>query len=156
MIYLPTYLDYLLPSSPRKITCPPNWLSSEEGIRPNVPALSHISQPRFTYPLTWSTRLPETIWRKVPKVPAYLLIRSTSLSEVPRRMCYIRGVVIGTHKKYTKEQAQAYMHDQCNYFNMLMKKVLKKKEYGEEFEYLLSELRDGPYWHLVKYRLTMI
>ena len=48
------------------------------------------------------------------------------------------------------------MHDQCNYFNMLMKKVLKKKEYGEEFEYLLSELRDGPYWHLVKYRLTMI
>ena len=71
-------------------------------------------------------------------------------------MCYVRGVVIGTHKKYTKEQAQAYMHDQCNYFNMLMKKVLKKKEYGEEFEYLLSELRDGPYWHLVKYRLTMI
>ena len=71
-------------------------------------------------------------------------------------MCYVRGVVIGTHKKYTKEQAQAYMHDQCNYFNMLMKKVLKKKEYGEEFEYLLSELRDGPYWHLVKYCLTMI
>ena len=71
-------------------------------------------------------------------------------------MCYVRGVVIGTHKKYTKEQAQAYMHDQCNYFNMLMEKVLKKKEYGEEFEYLLSELRDSPYWHLVKYRLTMI
>ena len=31
-----------------------------------------------------------------------------------------------------------------------MKEVFKKKEYGEEFEYLLSELRDGPYWHLVK------
>ena len=37
-----------------------------------------------------------------------------------------------------------------------MKEVFKKKEYGEEFEYLLSELRDGPYWHLVKFRLTMI
>ena len=37
-----------------------------------------------------------------------------------------------------------------------MKEVFKKKEYGEEFEYLLSELRDGPYWHLVKFRLTML
>ncbi len=71
-------------------------------------------------------------------------------------MCYIRGVVIETHKKYTKHQAQAYMHDQWNYFRMLMKEVFKKKEYGEEFEYLLSELRDGSYWNLVKYRLTMI
>ena len=64
--------------------------------------------------------------------------------------------MIETHKKHTKKQAQAYMHDQWNYFRMLMKEVFKKKEYGEEFEYLLSELRDGPYWHLVKYRLTMI
>ena len=64
--------------------------------------------------------------------------------------------MIETHKKYTKKQAQAYMHDQWNYFRMLMKEVFNKKEYGEEFEYLLSELRDGPYWHLVKYRLTMI
>ena len=64
--------------------------------------------------------------------------------------------MIETHKKYTKKQAQAYMHDQWNYFRMLMKEVFKKKEYGEEFEYLLSELRDGPYWHLVRYRLTMI
>ena len=64
--------------------------------------------------------------------------------------------MIETHKKYTKKQAQTYMHDQCNYFRMLMKEVFKKKEYEEEFEYLLSELRDGPYWHLVKYCLTMI
>ena len=64
--------------------------------------------------------------------------------------------MIETHKKYTKKQAQAYMHDQWNYFRMLMKEVFNKKEYGEEFEYLLSELREGPYWHLVKYRLTMI
>ena len=71
-------------------------------------------------------------------------------------MCYVRGVVIETHKKYTKHQVQAYNHDQGNYYQMLMKEVFKKKEYGEEFEFLLSELRDGPYWHLVKYRLTMI
>ena len=41
-------------------------------------------------------------------------------------------------------------------FRMLKKEVFKKKEYGEEFEYLLSELREGPYWYLVKDRLTMI
>ena len=71
-------------------------------------------------------------------------------------MCYVRGVVIETHKKHTKKQAQAYMHEQYNYFSMLMKEVFNKKEYGEEFEYLLSELREGPYWYLVIDRLTMI
>ena len=71
-------------------------------------------------------------------------------------MCYIRGTIIQTHKKYTKHQVQEYNNQQWNYFRMLMKEVFKKKEYGEEFEFLLSELRDGPYWHLVKYRLTMI
>ena len=71
-------------------------------------------------------------------------------------MCYVRGVVIETHKKNTKKQAQAYMHEQYNYFRMLMKEVFNKKEYGEEFEYLLSELREGPYWYLVIDRLTMI
>ena len=64
--------------------------------------------------------------------------------------------MIETHKKYTKNQVLAYNQEQWNYFRMLMKEVFKKKEYGEEFEYLLSELRDGPYWHLVKFRLTMI
>ena len=39
---------------------------------------------------------------------------------------------------------------------MLMKEVFKEKNYGEQFEYLLSELREGPYWYLVKSRLTMI
>ena len=48
------------------------------------------------------------------------------------------------------------MHEQLNYFRMLMKEVFHKKEFGEEFEYLLSELREGPYWYLVKDRLTMI
>jgi len=71
-------------------------------------------------------------------------------------MCYVRGVVIETQKKNTKKQAQAYMHKQLNYFRMLMKEVFNKKEFGEEFEYLLSELREGPYWYLVKDRLTMI
>ena len=71
-------------------------------------------------------------------------------------MCYVRGVVIETHKKHTKKQAQAYMHEQYNYFSMLMKEVFNKKEYGEEFEYLLSELREGPYWYLVIDRLTII
>ena len=47
------------------------------------------------------------------------------------------------------------MHEQLNYFRMLMKAV-HEKEFGEEFEYLLSELREGPYWYLVKDRLTMI
>ena len=71
-------------------------------------------------------------------------------------MCYVRGVVIEIHKKYTKNQVLAYNQEQWNYFRMLMKEVFKKKEYEEEFEFLLSELRDGPYWHLVKFRLTMI
>ena len=71
-------------------------------------------------------------------------------------MCYVRGVMIDTHEKHTKKQAQAYMHEQLNYFRMLMKEVFHKKEFGEEFEYLLSELREGPYWYLVKDRLTMI
>ena len=64
--------------------------------------------------------------------------------------------MIDTHEKHTKKQAQAYMHKQLNYFRMLMKEVFNKKEFGEEFEYLLSELREGPYWYLVKDRLTMI
>ena len=64
--------------------------------------------------------------------------------------------MIETHKKNTKNQVLAYNQEQREYFRMLMKEVFKKKEYGEEFEYLLSELRDGPYWHLVKLRLTMI
>ena len=71
-------------------------------------------------------------------------------------MCYVRGVVIETHKKHTKKQAQVYMHEQYNYFRMLMREVFNTKEYGEEFEYLLSELREGPYWYLVIDRLTMI
>ena len=37
-----------------------------------------------------------------------------------------------------------------------MKEIFTKKEFGEEFEYLLSELREGPYWYLVIDRLTMI
>ena len=52
--------------------------------------------------------------------------------------------MIDTHEKHTKKQAQAYMHEQLNYFRMLMKEVFNKKEFGEEFEYLLSELREGP------------
>ena len=64
--------------------------------------------------------------------------------------------MIDSHEKHTKKQAQAYMHEQLNYFRMLMKEVFNKKEFGEEFEYLLSELREGPYWYLVKDCLTMI
>ena len=64
--------------------------------------------------------------------------------------------MIETHKKNTKNQVLAYNQEQWEYFPMLMKEVFKKKNYGEEFEYLLSELREGPYWHLVKFRLTMI
>ena len=60
------------------------------------------------------------------------------------------------HKKHTKKQKHAYMHKQVDYFRRLMKEVFIKKEFGEEFEFLLSELRDGPYWYLVIDRLTMI
>ena len=60
------------------------------------------------------------------------------------------------HKKHTKKQKHAYMHKQVDYFRRLMKEVFIKKEFGEEFEFLLSELRDGPYWYLVLDRLTMI
>ena len=71
-------------------------------------------------------------------------------------MCYVIGVMIDNHEKHTKKQAQAYMHEQLDYFRRLMKEVFTKKELGEEFEYLLSELREGPYWYLVIDRLTMI
>ena len=64
--------------------------------------------------------------------------------------------MIDNHEKHTKKQAQAYMHEQLDYFRRLMKEVFIKKEFGEEFEYLLSELREGPYWYLVIDRLTMI
>ena len=64
--------------------------------------------------------------------------------------------MIDTHEKHTKKQAQAYMHEQLDYFRRLMEEVFTKKELGEEFEYLLSELREGPYWYLVIDRLTMI
>ena len=71
-------------------------------------------------------------------------------------MCYTRGAKIDIHKKHTKKQKQAYMHEQVDYFRRLMKEVFIKKEFGEEFEFLLSELRDGPYWYLVLDCLTMI
>ena len=64
--------------------------------------------------------------------------------------------MIDTHKKHTKKQAQVYMHEQLNYFRMLMKEVFHKKKFGKEFKYLLSELREGLYWYLVKDRLTII
>ena len=71
-------------------------------------------------------------------------------------MCYARGAKIDIHKKHTKKQKQAYMHEQVDYFRRLMKEVFIKKEFGEEFEFLPSKLRDGPYWYLVLDRLTMI
>ena len=49
----------------------------------------------------------------------------------------------------------AYNSQQWDFFRMLMVEVFKEKNYGEQFEYLLSELREGPYWHLVKARLTL-
>ena len=71
-------------------------------------------------------------------------------------MCYARGAKIDIHKKHTKKQKHAYIYEQVDYFRRLMKEVFIKKEFGEEFEFLLSELRDGPYWYLVLDRLTMI
>ena len=70
-------------------------------------------------------------------------------------MCYVRGVMIETHKKNTKQQVLDYNSQQWEFFRMLMKEVFKEKNYGEQFEYLLSERREGPYWHLVKARLTL-
>ena len=55
-------------------------------------------------------------------------------------MCYVRGVMIDIHKKHTKKQAQAYVHEQLDYFRRLMKEVFTKKEFGEEFEYLPSRI----------------
>ena len=71
-------------------------------------------------------------------------------------MCYVRGVMIETHHKNTKNQVLAYNQQQWEFFRMLMKEVFKEKNYGEQFEYLLSELREDPYWHLVKFHLTML
>ena len=30
------------------------------------------------------------------------------LPEVPGKMCYVQGIIIQTHKKYTKHQVQEY------------------------------------------------
>ena len=70
-------------------------------------------------------------------------------------MCHSRGLFLETHKKNTKQQVVAYNSQQWDFFRMLMVEVFKEKNYGEQFEYLLSELREGPYWHLVKARLTL-
>ena len=64
--------------------------------------------------------------------------------------------MIETHHKNTKNQVLTYNQQQWEFFRMLMKEVFKEKNYGEQLEYLLSELREGPYWHLVKFRLTII
>ena len=69
-------------------------------------------------------------------------------------MCHSRGLFFETTKKNTKQQVVAYNGQQWNLFSQLMVEVFKEKNYGEHFEYLLSELREGPYWHLVKARLT--
>ena len=68
-------------------------------------------------------------------------------------MCHSRGLFLETTKKNTKQQVVAYNSQQWSYFSELMVEVFKGS-YGEHFEYLLSELREGPYWHLVKARLT--
>ena len=68
-------------------------------------------------------------------------------------MCHSRGLFLETTKKNTKQQVVAYNSQQWSYFSELMVEVFKGS-YGEHFEYLLSELRVGPYWHLVKARLT--
>ena len=65
-------------------------------------------------------------------------------------------MIIQTHRKDTKQQVRDYNQQQWEFFRMLMKEVFKEMNYGEQFEYLLSELREGPYWYLVKSRLTMI
>ena len=70
-------------------------------------------------------------------------------------MCYVRGMIIQTHRKDTKQQVLDYNSQQWEFFRMLMKEVFKEKNYGEQFKYLLSEMREGPYWHLVKSRLTL-
>ena len=70
-------------------------------------------------------------------------------------MCHSRGLFFETTKKNTKQQVVAYNGQQWNLFSQLMVEVFKEKNYGEQFEYLLSELREGPYWHLVKARLTL-
>ena len=70
-------------------------------------------------------------------------------------MCYVRGLIIETYKKNTKQQVVAYNSQQWDFFRMLMVEVFKEKNYGEQFEYLLSEQREGSYWHLVKARLTL-
>ena len=69
-------------------------------------------------------------------------------------MCHSKGRFLETTKKNTKQQVVAYNSQQWDFIRMLMVEVFKEKNYGEQFEYLLSELREGPYWHLVKARFT--
>ena len=68
-------------------------------------------------------------------------------------MCHSRGLFLETTKKNTKQQVVAYNSQQWSYFSELMVEIFKGS-YGEHFDFLLSELREGPYWHLVKARLT--
>ena len=64
-------------------------------------------------------------------------------------------MIIQTHRKDTKQQVLDYNSQQWEFFRMLMKEVFKEKNYGEQFKYLLSEMTEGPYWHLVKSHLTL-
>ena len=68
-------------------------------------------------------------------------------------MRHSRGLFLETTKKNTKQQVVEYNSQQWSYFSELMVEVFKGS-YGEHFDFLLSELREGPYWHLVKARLT--
>ena len=150
--YLPSSLN------PLKFTWNlPTWLPEvftwKDIIYLIITEIPTVGYLKFTYLLTWSTRLPEVPEDKYLK---YLLTWSTCLPEVPEKMCYVRGMIIQTHRKDTKQQVRDYNQQQWEFFRMLMKEVFKEKNYGEQFEYLLSELREGHYWHLVKFRLTMI
>ena len=131
--YLPSLLN------PLKFTWNlPTWLPEvftwKDIIYLIITEIPTVGYLKFTYLLTWSTCLPE----------------------VNEKMCYVRGMIIQTHRKDTKQQVRDYNQQQWEFFRMLMKEVFKEKKYGEQFEYLLSELREGHYWHLVKFRLTMI
>ena len=66
-------------------------------------------------------------------------------------MCHSRGMYLEITYKNTKQQQVAYNTQQWNYFNELMLEIFKGS-YGEHYDFLLAELIDGPYWHLVKAR----
>ena len=68
-------------------------------------------------------------------------------------MCYPKLLELEPKERPSiMQQYAAYNQQQWNYYNELIIEVHQSK-YGANYDYLLAELIDGPYWPSIKARL---